>query len=166
MGWNSINSFFNTSFGSSNSMFGNFYSNLSDASMIKSGTYKKLMRSYFNDVKPTSSDKGSSTTASSSSSSSSSKKSKHACTYTYDSKSNTISTVRNKVLDDLLDKKPKKSTITNPVLDDLLKKDKKATEDGTVTDKTNTDAATTDTTTGSSTTVSEATAGAVIDESV
>lgn len=166
MGWNSINSFFNTSFGSSNSMFGNFYSNLSDASMIKSGTYKKLMRSYFNDVKSTSSD--TSSTKTSSSSSSSSKKSRHACTYTYDSKANTISTVRNKVLDDLLDKKPKKSTITNPVLDDLLNKDKKTTEDGTVTDKTNTDAATdtTDTTTGSATTVSEATAGAVIDESV
>lgn len=163
MGWNSINSFFNTSFGSSNSMFGNFYSNLSDASMIKSGTYKKLMRSYFNDVKSTSSDTSSKTT--SSSSSSSSKKSRHACSYTYDSKANTVSTVRNKVLDDLLDKKPKKSTITNPVLDDLLNKDKKTTEDGTITDKTNTDAEKTDTATGS-TTVTEATAGAIIDESV
>ncbi len=160
--WNSssINNFFNTSFNSktSNSIFGS----LGDASLIKSGSYKKLMRSYFDDTDTTST--SSSSKSSSTDKTSSSSKSRHACTYTYDCKANTVSTVRNKVLDDLLDKKPKKSTITNSVLDDLLNKNKTTTEDGTVTEKT--DATTKDKNTNSSTTVSEATAGAIIDEAV
>jgi len=155
--------------------------------MIKSGSYKKLMKSYYDtvdtdntasrssastsksrhansytyDPKENSTDKSSS---SSSSSSASTSKSRHACTYTYDPRRSTISTVRNKVLDSLLDKsEKKKTTSTNSVLNELLKKDeerqaaKKAAE-GTVTEKTET--------TANGSEVTEATAGAVIDESV
>lgn len=181
--WNStsLNNYFNTSLGrsSSSDSMSSLYSSLSDASMIKSGSYKKLMRSYFNEVqsdsktsdsKSSSSSKSSSDTSStnqtsskSSSSSSSSSKSRHACTYTYDSKKSTISTIRNSVLDDLLDKTPKKSSITNPVLDELLGKNKTTTEDGTVTEKTDDTAAET---TDATSVASEAAAGAIIDEAV
>ena len=146
--WNSssINSFFNTSLNTSNSM-SSLYSAFSDSAMIKSGSYKKLMKSYFDTVGESDSSK--------SSASSSSKASRHACTYTYDSQKKTVSTIKNKVLEDLLSDEPKKSSITNPVLDELLKKDDKT--DGTVTDKTEntSDAA-----------VSEAAAGSVIDEAI
>lgn len=163
--WNSssISSFFNSSLNLNTSGTNNIFSTVSDSKLIKSGAYKKLMRSYFDTVDTDSTSKkssSSSNSSSSASSSSSTSKSRHACTYTYDSTKNTISTIRNKVLDDLLDKTEKKSTITNSVLDDLLSKDKTTTEDGTVTDKAETDSTT------ASGTVSEATAGAVIDESV
>ena len=147
--WNSssINSFFNTSLNTSNSM-SSLYSAFSDSAMIKSGSYKKLMKSYFDTV-------GESDSSKSSSSSSSKSASSSACTYTYDSQKKTVSTIKNKVLEDLLSDEPKKSSITNPVLDELLKKDDKT--DGTVTDKTEntSDAA-----------VSEAAAGSVIDEAI
>lgn len=138
--------------------------------MIKSGAYKKLMKSYYgtieadNTTKKSSSNSADKTSSSSSSSSSSTaSKSRHACTYAYDFKKSTISTVRNKVLDKLLDKSEKKTTSTNNVLNELLKKDKdrqeaKAAADGTVTEKTDA--------TANGTTVTEATAGTVIDESV
>ncbi len=159
--WNSssLSSFFNTSLNASTSGLGGLYSAFSDSAMIKSGTYKKLMRSYFDTVESESKSSSSSskTSSSKSSSSSSSSKSRHACTYTYDSTRNTVSKVSNKVLDELLSDEPRKSTITNPVLDELLKKDDKTTEDGTVTDKTQSD---------SSTPATEATAGSVIDESI
>ncbi len=153
--WNSssINSFFNTSLNTSNSM-SSLYSAFNDSAMIKSGSYKKLMKSYFDTVGESDSSKSSSS-SSSKSASSSSKASRHACTYTYDSQKKTVSTIKNKVLEDLLSDEPKKSSITNPVLDELLKKDDKT--DGTVTDKTEntSDAA-----------VSEAAAGSVIDEAI
>lgn len=166
--WNSssMSSFFNSSLNLNTSGTNSIFSTVGDSKLIKSGAYKKLMRSYFDTVdtdstgKKSSSSSSSSSNSSSTSSSASKSKSKHACTYTYDSTRNTISTIRNKVLDDLLDKTEKKSTITNSVLDDLLNKDKTTTEDGTVTDKTETDNTT------ASETVSEAAAGAIIDESV
>ena len=66
--WNSysINNFFNASLNRGNSTFGSFYSNLGDAAMIKSGTYKKLMKSYFNEAKSDSSSKSTSSSDSSS----------------------------------------------------------------------------------------------------
>lgn len=159
----------NSSIGNLFGSSGNF-SLFNDSKMIKSGAYKKLMKSYYgtieadNTTKKSSSSSTDKTSSSSSSSSSTASKSRHACTYAYDFKKSTISTVRNKVLDNLLDKSEKKvTTSTNNVLNELLKKDKdrqeeKAAADGTVTEKTDT--------TANGTTVTEATAGTVIDESV
>ncbi|MBD5451794.1 MAG: hypothetical protein HDR25_04030 [Lachnospiraceae bacterium] len=163
--WNSsIGSLFGSSSSSSN------FSLFNDSKMIKSGAYKKLMKSYYGTIEDNTTKKSSSSStdktssSSSSSSSSTASKSRHACTYAYDFKKSTISTVRNEVLDKLLDKSEKKvTTSTNNVLNELLKKDKdreeaKAATEGIVTDKTET------TTNGG--TVTEATAGTVIDESV
>ena len=161
----SWNSSISNLFGSS----GNF-SLFNDSKMIKSGAYKKLMKSYYGTIEDNTTKKSSSSSTdktSSSSSSTAASKSRHACTYAYDFKKSTISTVRNEVLDKLLDKSEKKvTTSTNNVLNELLKKDKdreeakaaeKATMEGTVTEKTEP--------TASSSTVTEATAGTVIDES-
>ncbi|EOS45050.1 hypothetical protein FMM75_14720 [Lachnospiraceae bacterium MD335] len=182
--WNSssMNSFFNNSLNLKTSGMNSIFGTVGDSRMIKSGSYKKLMKSYFDTVdtddyqKKTSTsgsrhansytydpkEGSSSTDKSSSSSSTSTSKSRHACTYTYDPQRSTISTVRNKVLDKLLDKSEKKpTTSSNKFLNELLQKDKdkaEASGDGTVTDKT-------DTTTNTGT-VTEATAGTVIDESV
>lgn len=162
MSWNSsIGSLFGSSSASGSY---NLFNSISDAKMMKSGAYKRLMKSYYNTVDSSSSDKTSSSSSSTSSSASTSSKSRHACTYAYDCKRSTISTVRNEVLDSLLDKSEKKvTTSTNNVLNELLKKDKqrqeeKAAAEGTVTEKTET--------TANGSTVTEATAGAVIDESV
>lgn len=123
----SINNFFNTSFGNPTYSFGNMYNNLNDASLIKKGTYGRLMDSYYSSVK--SSDPSSETDTSASS-----------------KKTNTVlddllshekkeSTTKNKVLDELLSDEPKTSTIKNTVLDKLLSQDDK-TSDGTVVEKT------------------------------
>lgn len=168
--------------------FSNMFSMLNDSKMIKSGTYRKLMTSYFStiDGSPTGYKTGSSSDKydKTDSSTSSEKKAvnKHACSYTYDSNAKTTSSIKNKVLEDLLSKEPKKSTIKNPVLDKLLGKDDEdksqtgepttTTPDGTVTakpieseDKT-TNNASTSTTTNTTTTPSEVTAGALIDASI
>lgn len=124
----SIHSYFNTSLGNPSYAFGSLYNSLGDASLIKNGTYHKLMNSYFTSVKDSDSSTSSQNTQTTTN--------KHANTYTYDSKAKTSSTVSNKVLNELLSKEEKKSTITNPVLDDLLGKndtDNTATE---VTDTT------------------------------
>ncbi|MDE7268115.1 MAG: hypothetical protein K2N89_11680 [Lachnospiraceae bacterium] len=159
----------NSSIGNLFGSSGNF-SLFNDSKMIKSGAYKKLMKSYYGTIEDNTTKKSSSSStdktssSSSSSSSSTASKSRHACTYAYDFKKSTISTVRNKVLDKLLDKSENKTTTsTNNVLNELLKKDKdrqeaKEAADGTVTEKTDT--------TANGTTVTEATAGTVIDESV
>ena len=142
--------------------FSNMFSMLNDSKMIKSGTYRKLMTSYFStiDGSPTGYKTGSSS----------------------DKYDKTTSSIKNKVLEDLLSKEPKKSTIKNPVLDKLLGKDDEdksqtgetttTTPDGTVTakpieseDKT-TNNASTSTTTNTTTTPSEVTAGALIDASI
>lgn len=142
----SINSFFNTSLNTGNSPFSNVYSSLGDASMIKSGVYKKLMKSYVNELKSSSSE---------SDKTDSSKKNTNA--YTYDKNGNkTGASIKNTVLDELLEHKPYSSQIKNSVLDKLLEKD------GTVVDKTEMSAETVQNTTQ----VSEAVAGAVIDESI
>ena len=167
--------------------FSSMFSMLNDSKMIKSGTYRKLMTSYFSTIEdsPTSYKTSSSSSkydkTDSSTSTENTPVNKHACTYTYDSNAKTISTVRNKVLDDLLSKEPKTSSIKNPVLDKLLGKDDSdktetgetttTTPDGTVTAKPiesedkNTDDTTTSTTTNT-TTPSEVTAGALIDASI
>ena len=157
--WNSssMSSFFNSSLNLDTSGTNSIFSTVGDSKLIKSVTYKKLMKSYFDTVDTDGSKKSSSASTDKSSSYSSSttstSKSRHACTYAYDPNKSTISTVQNKVLDKLLDKTEKKSTTKNSVLDDLLKKNKDTTTttDGTVTDKTNT--------TGT-------VAGTIIDESV
>ena len=56
----SINSFFNTSLGNPKSAFSGIYSSLGDAALIKSGSYYRLMDSYYKTMKSsdeTSSDK-------------------------------------------------------------------------------------------------------------
>ena len=152
----SINSFFNTSLNTGNSPFSNVYSSLGDASMIKSGVYKKLMKSYVNELKSSSSE---------SDKTDSSKKNTNA--YTYDKNGNkTGASIKNTVLDELLEHKPYSSQIKNSVLDKLLEKDTDTktttTPDGIVTEKTETSAETVQNTTQAS----EAVAGAIIDESV
>lgn len=182
--WNSssMNSFFNTSLNLNSSGTNSIFGSIGDSKLIKSGTYKKLMKSYFDTVDTDDSQKNSSTSnsrhansytydpkggsstdkSSSTSSSSSASKSRHACTYAYDPQRSTISTVKNKVLDSLLDKSEKKQTTsTNKVLNELLKKDqerKDTAADGAVTNKTGT--------TATNSSATEAAAGAVIDESV
>lgn len=148
----SINNYFNTSLNTGNSPFSSLYSSLSDASMIKSGVYKKLMKSYVNELKENSSQSD----ASSSTSKTDTSK-QNANTYTYDKNGNkTGASIKNSVLDELLEHKPYSSTIKNSVLDQLLEKD------GTVVDKTETSSETVQNTAQAS----EALAGAIIDESV
>ena len=148
----SINSFFNTSLNTGNSPFSNVYSSLGDASMIKSGVYKKLMKSYVNELKSSSTESDKTT---SSDKTDSSKKNTNAYTYDKNGKK-TGASIKNTVLDELLEHKPYSSKIKNSVLDKLLEKD------GTVVDKTETSAETAQNTTQ----VSETVAGAVIDESI
>lgn len=148
----SINSFFNTSLNTGNSPFSNVYSSLGDASMIKSGVYKKLMKSYVNELKSSSTESDKTT---SSDKTDTSKKNANAYTYDKNGKK-TGASIKNTVLDELLEHKPYSSKIKNSVLDKLLEKD------GTVVDKTETSAETTQNTTQ----VSETVAGAVIDESI
>ena len=148
----SINSFFNTSLNTGNSPFSNVYSSLGDASMIKSGVYKKLMKSYVNELKSSSSESDKTT---SSDKTDSSKKNTNAYTYDKNGKK-TGASIKNTVLDELLEHKPYSSKIKNSVLDKLLEKD------GTVVDKTETSAETVQNTTQAS----EAVAGAIIDESI
>ena len=148
----SINSFFNTSLNTGNSPFSNVYSSLGDASMIKSGVYKKLMKSYVNELKSSSTESDKTT---SSDKTDSSKKNTNAYTYDKNGKK-TGASIKNTVLDELLEHKPYSSKIKNSVLDKLLEKD------GTVVDKTETSAETVQNTTQAS----EAVAGAIIDESI
>ena len=148
----SINSFFNTSLNTGNSPFSNVYSSLGDASMIKSGVYKKLMKSYVNELKSSSTESDKTT---SSDKTDTSKKNANAYTYDKNGKK-TGASIKNTVLDELLEHKPYSSKIKNSVLDKLLEKD------GTVVDKTETSAETVQNTTQ----VSETVAGAVIDESI
>ena len=148
----SINSFFNTSLNTGNSPFSNVYSSLGDASMIKSGVYKKLMKSYVNELKSSSTESDKTT---SSDKTDTSKKNANAYTYDKNGKK-TGASIKNTVLDELLEHKPYSSKIKNSVLDKLLEKD------GTVVDKTETSAETVQNTTQAS----EAVAGAIIDESI
>lgn len=85
----SINSFFNTSLGNPTSAFGNLYSSLGDASLIKRGTYHKLMDSYYSSVKNSDSKADTSsktdTSKDSTSTDKTTTKKTHANKYTYDS---------------------------------------------------------------------------------
>lgn len=155
----SINNFFNTSLNTGSSPFSSLYSSLGDAAMIKSGTYKKLMKSYISELQESSSDDKKSDQTSSSKTDS----------YTYDKNGKkTGASIKNTVLDELLEHKPYQSNVKNKIIDILLdEKNKVTTEDGTVTNKTETTKTENTADTVSNTTqVSEAVAGAVIDESV
>jgi hypothetical protein len=85
----SINSFFNTSLGNPTSAFGSLYSSLGDASLIKRGTYHKLMDSYYSSVKNSDSKADTSSKTDTSKDSTSidktTTKKTHANKYTYDS---------------------------------------------------------------------------------
>ena len=97
----SINSFFNTSLGNPKSAFSGLYSSLGDAALIKSGSYYRLMDSYYKTMKSsdeTSSDKKTDSTK--------------------DSESG--SKIKNKVLDELLSKEKKETKVSNNILDELL----------------------------------------------
>ena len=134
--WNStsINNYFNTSLGKPAYSFGNMYSTLNDAALIKSGSYGRLMDSYFSTVNNSdSADK--STAASQNSDTKGSSAIKNTVLDDLLSHEKKESTVKNTVLDELLSDEPRKSSITNPVLDDLLNKDDKSAE-GTVVEKT------------------------------
>lgn len=137
----SVNNFFNSFSSMGSGGYGNFYSNLNDASLIKSGSYRKLMKSYFSTANADSSGK---------TTSSDKKTSSDVDTRTRKNIKNTVlddllkhetesKAKTNGVLDDLLNPEKRKSTIQNKVLDELLgEKDKAvtATEDGTVVDRT------------------------------
>lgn len=173
--WNSssMRNFFSTSLGASNtSAFSGMYSSLNDAALIKSGAYKKLMKSYISELKASSS----SDTSSSSSKTSSDKTSNTSS----DNTSSTRKSRRSGILEELTDHKPRtSSTPKNSFLDKYLEErygKKTTTADGTVTPKgeggtatetTGTAAnTTTDATATTTTPVTEATAGAIIDEAV
>ena len=97
----SINSFFNTSLGNPKSAFSGIYSSLGDAALIKSGSYYRLMDSYYKTMKSsdeTSSDKKTDSTKASESG----------------------SKIKNKVLDELLSKEKKETKVSNNILDELL----------------------------------------------
>ena len=97
----SINSFFNTSLGNPKSAFSGIYSSLGDAALIKSGSYYRLMDSYYKTMKSsaeTSSDKKTESTKD----------------------SETGSKIKNKVLDELLSKEKKETKVSNNILDELL----------------------------------------------
>lgn len=101
----SISNFFNTSLGNPNSAFSGLYNSLNDAALIKSGSYYKLMDSYYKTMK-------------SSDESSSDKKTES----TKDSESS--SKVKNTVLDELLSKEKKETKVSNNILDELLTSEK------------------------------------------
>ncbi len=116
----SINSFFNTSLGNPSSAFSGIYNSLSDSAMIKSGSYYKLMDSYYKTVKTESAADKTTDTAT--------KTETKKNTTVLDqllSKEEKKSTVSNKILDELLSKEEKKSTVSNKVLDELLSSEKK-----------------------------------------
>lgn len=101
----SINSFFNTSLGNPKSAFSGLYSSLNDAALIKSGSYHRLMDSYYKTMKSsdeTSSDKKTESTT----------------------QSESGSKIKNKVLDELLSKEKKESKVSNKILDELLTSEK------------------------------------------
>lgn len=101
----SINNFFNTSLGNPKSAFSGLYSSLNDAALIKSGSYHRLMDSYYKTMKSsdeTSSDKKTESTT----------------------KSDSGSKIKNKVLDELLSKEKKESKVSNKILDELLTSEK------------------------------------------
>lgn len=85
----SINSFFNTSLGNPTSALGSLYSSLGDASLIKRGTYHKLMDSYYSSVKNSDSKADTSsktdTSKADTSTDKTTTKKTHANKYTYDS---------------------------------------------------------------------------------
>ncbi len=135
----SVNNFFNSFSGIGSGSYGNFYSNLNDASLIKSGSYRRLMKSYFATADADSSDKTSSDKKTSSDSDTRTKRNIKNTVLDDLLKHETKSKTKTSgVLDDLLNPEKKKSTIQNKVLDDLLgEKDKtvSATDDGTVVEK-------------------------------
>lgn len=103
----SINSFFNTSLGNPKSAFSGIYSSLNDAALIKSGTYHRLMDSYYKTMK--SSDEDSSS----------------AKTETKDTTTEKTSSRKSTVMDELLNHNKKGASIKNTVLDELLSDNKK-----------------------------------------
>ncbi|MBQ6788073.1 MAG: hypothetical protein IJO85_10155 [Lachnospiraceae bacterium] len=102
---NSINNFFNTSLGNPKSAFSGIYSSLNDSALIKSGSYYRLMDSYYKTVKSSDKTESDKKTESTTESESGSK-------------------IKNKVLDELLSKEKKESKVSNKILDELLTSEK------------------------------------------
>lgn len=124
----SINSFFNTSLGNPSSNFSGIYNSLNDAALIKSGSYHKLMDSYYKTLK--SSEKTSTSTESK----------------TEETTTEKTSSRKSTVMDELLSHETKSPSVTNKVLDELLsdeKKDSAASTYDSTGSKTQTAAATT-----------------------
>lgn len=137
----SINNFFNSSLGNPSYTFGNLYSSLGNASLIKSGTYKRLMDSYYSSVVNSKEESSNKTDT-----------------------STTDTSKKETVLDKLLSKESNGAKIKNTVLDDLLSDDKK---DGTVTEVSKPNASvSTAYTYNSDATKSAATTASVLDESI
>lgn len=137
----SINNFFNSSLGNPSYTFGNLYSSLGNASLIKSGTYKRLMDSYYSSVVNSKEESSNKTDT-----------------------STTDTSKKENVLDKLLSKDSNGAKIKNTVLDDLLSDDKK---DGTVTEVSKPNASvSTAYTYNSDATKSAATTASVLDESI
>lgn len=137
----SINNFFNSSLGNPSYTFGNLYSSLGNASLIKSGTYKRLMDSYYSSVVNSKEESSNKTDT-----------------------STTDTSKKETVLDKLLSKDSNGAKIKNTVLDDLLNDNKK---DGTVTEISKPNASvSTAYTYNSDATKSAATTASVLDESI
>lgn len=140
----SLNNFFN-SFINTGSGSGSFYSNLNDANLIKSGTYRKLMKSYFSaaDSDKTNKTASSDTKTSSDTDNRTKKNIKNTVLDDLLKHETGSKTKTGGVLDELLNPEKKKSTVQNKVLDELLGEKEKTvstTADGTVVDKTGTTA--------------------------
>lgn len=126
----SINSFFNTSLGNPSYNLSGIYNSLNDAALIKSGSYYKLMDSYYKTVKSSDETTTSTTTD----------------TKTEETTTEKTSSRKSTVMDELLSHETKSSVIKNTVLDDLLsdeKKDSAASTYDSTGNKTQTAAATT-----------------------
>lgn len=124
----SISTYFKTSLGNKSSVFDSLYSSLGDAKMIKNGTYGKLMKSYYAELKEQSDAEAASVAESEESEDTSSTESTTESSSTETTSSSTESEEMD-VLDQLLSKSYQRTKISNTYLDDLLSKN--YTSDGT-----------------------------------
>lgn len=135
----SLNSFMNASLNLGNSPYSGIYSNLADASLIKSGSYKKLMKSYVSEMKKAEASDSKTDSDKKTDKNKSDSKTNSTTASAYDKTGKkTGATIKNTVLDDILSHKPYESKNKNSYLDKMLaenaEKAKKA-EDAKVTTK-------------------------------
>lgn len=138
----SLNSFLNASLNLGNSPYSGIYNSLGDASLIKSGAYTKLMKSYVKEMKKAESDNSTSGNKTESDKLSNSLADNMASAYDKNGKK-TEPAIKNTVLDDILSHKPYESKYKNSYLDKMLAEKEKALKESSVTTKSDTTTATT-----------------------